>query len=107
MRLADLDPSFLVPQSADCYHMTDEIAGARGVTFQCPHCMRAKPDGVGVHYILCWTPLVPEAWEPGPGRWELQGTGYADLTLVAGSSSVAIGFCGAHFWVRDGAIVFC
>ncbi len=38
----------------------------------------------------------------------MHGTGIADLTLVAGSSSVALqGGCKAHFFVRDGAIVDC
>jgi hypothetical protein len=43
---------------------------------------------------------------PTPGRWDFQGTGLQDLTLVAGSSSVLLtGGCRAHFFVRDGEIV--
>lgn len=105
MRLADLTPSFVLPVDEGHYHLVDQIDDAQGVTFQCPACMRARPDGVGVHYVLCWTPRVPPTWSPGPGRWTMSGTGYDDLTL---SPSVSIGApCGAHFFVLRGAIVFC
>ncbi len=104
MRLADLDPSFVLPIAEDCYHLVDQIDGAQGITFQCPRCMRERPDGRGVHYVLCWTTKVPPSWSPGPGRWSILGTEYDDVTLAP---SVSVETCGAHFFVRDGVIEFC
>jgi len=51
---------------------------------------------------------VPQTWPPVPGRWEMLGTGLADLTLVASSSSVLLTEgCRAHFYVQGGQIVMC
>jgi hypothetical protein len=56
--------------------------------------------------VLCWQPHVPQTIHPIPGRWRFVGTGYDDLSLVAGSSSIALkSGCKAHFFVRDGNIV--
>ena len=83
----------------------DRIAEADGVTFLCPVCFVANGGSVGTHSVCCWRPRVPQTVKPVPGRWEFQGTGIDDLTLVAGSSSVLLqGPCGAHFFVRNGAI---
>jgi hypothetical protein len=58
--------------------------------------------------VLCWRPRVPQTWPPVPGRWEMLGTGLADLTLVASSSSVLLTEgCRAHFYVQGGQIVMC
>lgn len=103
MLLADLEPQFLrVLDLADkhsLYAEAEQLADAHGVLFFCPRCTGAR-----AHYVLCWTPVVPAHHTPGPGRWTLSGTGLADLTL---SPSVVVSACGAHFWVRDGAIVDC
>ncbi|MGH6995684.1 MAG: hypothetical protein ACREES_08300, partial [Stellaceae bacterium] len=58
--------------------------------------------------VICWSPKVPQDVRPNPGRWQLQGTGFNYLTLVAGSSSVALlGGCAAHFFVTKGEIKLC
>lgn len=109
MKLLDLSPQF-VKRIDDTHFRTDvvAIADADGLLFLCPKCMVEKPDGVGVHSIMCWAPHVPQSTQPTPGRWNLVGTGHGDLSLVAGSSSVALtGGCGAHFFVRDGRIEGC
>lgn len=127
MRLTDLDPHFVKREIRPCaghavedcgvtsphtqheYHVfIDSMDDADGVWFDCPKCFLANGGPVGTHAILCWRPRVPPGIDPSPGRWELQGTGMADLTLVAGSSSIALqGGCAAHFYIRNGAIEMC
>lgn len=86
----------------------DTVAEADGVIFLCPKCFTANGGSVGTHSVICWRPHVPQTEDPKPGRWEFQGTGLADLTLVAGSSSVLLqGGCNAHFFVRASEIVMC
>lgn len=92
-----------VPQSL----ITDDVDG---IAFLCPLCYERNGGPVGTHQVLCWRPRVPAGIEPGPGRWELTGTGLSDLTLVAGSSSVllgGLGGCGANFFIRAGRVVPC
>ena len=110
MRLTDLDASLRKLTSTDrCTHSEiQDVASADGVLFQCPKCFVALGGAVGCHYVLCWSPKVPDDVVPKPGRWNLVGTSLADLTLVAGSSSVLlVGGCAAHFFVRNGEIVDC
>lgn len=106
MKLRELEGQFVkitIPNREHRY--VDTIAEADGVQFQCPKCWTTNGGPIGTHYVLCWRPRVPQSEPPTPGRWEMQGTGLDDLTLVAGSSSVAIvGGCAAHFFVRNGAI---
>ena len=75
------------------------IEQADGVMFDCPVCER--------HSVICWRPHVPLSIPPRPGRWEFAGSGFGDLTLHAGSSSIYLPrtACQAHFWVRGGMVV--
>lgn len=85
----------------------EDIALADGIWFLCPKCYIANGNSdVGTHWVLCWAPHVPQTIDPKPGRWNLRGTGIADLSLVAGSSSVQLtgGGCMAHFFVQNGEI---
>lgn len=108
MKLADLEPQFLRATSPAIHHYVDTIAEADGVSFLCPKCFVANGGPVRTHQTLCWRPKVSQDFSPKPGRWEFHGTGYADLTLVAGSSSILLtGGCNAHFYVRNGAIEMC
>lgn len=107
MKLTDLEPQFLkitVPSKEQRY--VDSIAEADGVMFLCPKCyVEHGHSAIGTHQVLCWALHVPLTESPGPGRWELVGTGYADLTLRAGSSSVALtDGCAAHFFVQNGEV---
>lgn len=106
MRLSDLEPDFLSIESEGHYRIHHDIARADGVQFLCPVCFTKNGGAVGTHYIVCWQPHVPQTVSPTPGRWNLQGTGYDDLTLVAASSSVLLPTspCRAHFFVRSGEI---
>jgi hypothetical protein len=128
VRLVDLEPAFLRREiracagygvEPDCItmwpphtqheHWTPcRLDEADGISFLCPKCWLANGGGAGTHQVLCWRPHVPPDVDPKPGRWELVGTGFADLTLTAGSSSVALrGGCAAHFFIESGEIRMC
>lgn len=110
MLLRDLEGEFVRRDPArNSFWAVSSIEDADGVWFLCPKCFAANGGAVGTHRVICWRPRVPAGVIPGPGRWELVGTSLDDLELVAGSSSILLpgepGGCGAHFWVRGGAIV--
>lgn len=109
MRLTELQPRFLKRESADNFRCRDvSMTDADGIWFLCPKCFKNKGGPVGTHSIICWEPSVPQDTTPTGGRWTIEGTGFDDLTLVAGSSSVLLkGGCNAHFFVRNGQIEMC
>lgn len=110
MKLVDLEPEFLKREDDNHFRMVDSISDADGVTFVCPQCMSANQmKRPGVHSVICWAPSVPQTTSPRPGRWNIFGSGFADLSLVAGSSSVALTGpgCGAHFMVQNGEVYSC
>ncbi len=87
------------------HHVVATLAEAEGIFFLCPVCFKANGGPVGTHGIICWTPKVPPDAQPGPGRWELVGSSFEDLSLRAGSSSIKLtGGCEAHFHVTNGNI---
>lgn len=90
------------------YRHVDTLAEADGIDFLCPTCFVANKGSVGTHHILCWRPgRVPLDATPGPGRWDFEGTGYADLTLTAQPPSILLrSGCNAHFHVRSGKVTF-
>ncbi len=86
----------------------EAIGDADGIIFLCPKCFAANGGSLGTHSVVCWSPRVPPDADPKPGRWNLVGTSYADLSLRAGSSSVLLtGGCNAHFYVERGDIRMC
>lgn len=110
MKLTDLEPEFYRIDDESTYHAVKTVAEADGIMFDCPKCFQTNGGPVGTHKVMCWRPHVPQTMRPAPGRWEMQGTGFDDLTLVAGSSSVFLtgeGGCKAHFFVRGGNIEMC
>jgi hypothetical protein len=109
VRLRELDPWFLKILDDKTDQRVDGIAEADGVMFLCPKCFVHNGGEVGTHRVLCWRPRVPQTRDPKPGRWELVGTGFDDLSLVAGSSSVLLkSFCARpgcpnwHGWPEGG-----
>lgn len=104
--LADLEPRTLGRDTDDGWHEDVPWNEARGIRFICPKCwLKNGRSDIGVHSMICWVPGVPLTRPPSPGRWSLVGTGLADVTLVAGSSSIQIqGGCNAHFWIRGGRV---
>ncbi len=106
MKLTDLEPHFLKIEDERTYRMHDDIREADGVEFLYPACFTTNGGRVGTHAVICWRPHVPQTHSPRPGRWDFRGAGYADLSLVAGSSSVLLtSGCCAHFHVTNGEIV--
>jgi hypothetical protein len=90
------------------YQVFVELQDADGISFLCPKCFEQNKGSIGTHSVLCWTPKVPPNVDPKPGRWNLVGTSYEDLSLVAGSSSVLLtSGCMAHFVVQNGNVSFC
>lgn len=110
MRLFDLEPQFLKREDDTHFRHVDVLAEADGIIFLCPKCMAAKGmQRPGVHSVICWSPKVPQTTHPVPGRWEMLGGGFDDLTLRAGSSSVLLTGegCQAHFFIENGQIRMC
>jgi hypothetical protein len=107
MKLAELEPTFLKRTGATHWQCEDVARDqADGIMFLCPKCFVAKGGPMGTHSIICWQPNVPQDTSPTGGRWTMEGTGFADLTLVAASSSILLtGGCNAHFFIRNGEIV--
>ena len=112
MKLTELEPTFLKWKGDSDSEKTDVFAEADGVLFLCPKCFRKNRGSAGTHAIICWVPKVPQTTTPRPGRWNLVGSGYGDLTLVNGSSSVLVrGEPGQpdhwHGFVRNGEVTDC
>lgn len=110
MKLLDLKPEWLRCDSPRSFTHVPTMAEGDGIIFLCPKCwMDNGGRREGVHSVICWRPNVAQDVSPIPGRWDWQGTGFEDLTLVASSSSVELlgeGSCRAHFWIRNGEISF-
>lgn len=106
MKLTDLEPQFLKRDDDTHFHCVDSIADADGVEFVCPKCFTANGNQrPGVHSVICWSPSVPQTTSPTPGRWNLVGTGFSDLSLVAGSSSIQLtSGCMWHGFVANGDV---
>jgi hypothetical protein len=104
--LQELQPQMLKATSKKEWATHGDFATADGVVCLCPKCYAANRGSPrGVHSIICWQPTVSPEMEPGPGRWLFVGSSLADVTFVAGSSSVKLnGNCEAHFFVRNGKI---
>ncbi len=93
----------------------EDISQAQGVCFLCPKCFEANGGGIGTHVVICWFygKGVPDSETPGPGRWTVEGTGFADLTLGAnphsgGRASIQLeGGCRWHGHVINGNITTC
>jgi len=116
-KLTDLEPEFLRHEKRDdghTYHVhVDSIDKAQGIMFLCPACFKANKGKVGTHRILCWSSSrgITEDVEPKPGRWRLDGTSTADLTLNAehpgGARSVLLtgkGGCEWHGFITNGLV---
>jgi hypothetical protein len=109
LRLTDLEPEFLVVESPGHWRTVGDISAAQGIEFLCPKCFAANGGPVGTHAVICWSRSrgAPDDESPGPGRWKIEGTGFADLTLNAdppsGARSVQLnGGCGWHGFITNG-----
>lgn len=110
MKLIELNPEWLHHDENDStiHHFVDSMDKANGIIFLCPTCFTKNNGEIGTHSVICWNPEVPQTVNPKPGRWSFQGTNFSDLTLIASSNSIQLnGGCNAHFFIRNGEIVFC
>jgi hypothetical protein len=110
LKLINLEPHFIKFIDEKTYKEIDIIQDADGIRFLCPECFTKNNGNIGTHSLLCWTPKIPINIYPSPGRWNMIGTGFNDLTLQAGSSSILLsgpGGCGAHFFIKNGLIISC
>jgi hypothetical protein len=111
-RLIDLEPEWLrYEKRADgrVYFVPSDMANAHGIKFLCPKCFAEKPDGVGIHSVICWSRSrgTPDDAEPGPGRWTFGGERFDNLSLhgdpPGNPRSVQLnGGCGWHGYVTEG-----
>ncbi len=105
IKLTELEPSFMHRETATSWRYVNTIGEANGIKFLCPKCFEANNGPIGTHSIICWDPTVPQDTRPTPGRWSLVGTNFDDLTLKAGSSSIALdGGCAWHGYVTNGMV---
>lgn len=97
MRLKALNPHFLKLATGKTYEYTDDISEAVGIELKCPACHWSL-KGVDVHSIILWE---------DHRHWWLEGTGYDDLSMMAGD--IAVWFtsgCKARFVCRKGKVDF-
>lgn len=90
------------------------VAEAQGIMFLCPKCFAANNGKVGTHRVLCWSRSrgIADDVQPNPGRWTLEGTDYADLTLngdaVGGNGARSVLLtgpgCGWHGFITNGEV---
>lgn len=107
MKLIELEPQFLKLADPDghVYRTDATFEDCDGIWFLCPKCFQANGGTRGTHGVICWKPHVPQTISPKPGRWAHTGTGFNDLSLVAGSSSVLLtGGCQWHGFVTNGDV---
>lgn len=95
MKLAEISPQFLRASVDGARLHVDTLADAQGIRFRCP-------CGAG-HALVVWFDGrgVPADEIPTP-RWQVSGSGYADLTL---SPSLDAGCW--HGFVRSGDVLTC
>lgn len=110
MRLTDLEPTFLKYAPVDGQNIVIRdvpMAEADGILFRCPKCHTENPGAVKIHPVRCWLPKIPKAVDSSPGRWDLVGTGFHDLSLEAtpARSVLLTGGCNAHFLVTNGEVM--
>lgn len=88
VRLLDLDPKWvheynvLKPSWRRADHLCPQTA--QGILFLCPQCFHNRGGPVGTHSVLLWFADrgVPLDVLPGPGRWNVSGSSFEDLTLT-------------------------
>jgi hypothetical protein len=82
---------------------SEDIAKAQGIMFLCPTCFKKNNGPVGTESVLCWFKDrgVPDDELPGPGRWQVSGSSFDDLSL---SPSVNVDHEHWHGWVQNGEI---
>lgn len=107
MRLLELEPEWMQwskdPTGQVHLPKVATLADAHGILFVCPKCIVTNGGRIGTHSAICWfRGRVPDEATPGPGRWNVSGTDFNDLTLSP--SIQLIGGCSWHGFIRNGGI---
>ncbi len=96
----DLHPAFLkIVEPGKRYQVVRSLHNADGVRFLCPACYRKNGGSHGTHSVICWFKHVDRSESPGPGRWNVSGDRFDNLTL---SPSVKIDCW--HGFIRNGDV---
>lgn len=109
MRLTDLEPEFYkIIEPGKLWGRVDTLAEAQGIQFLCPKCFAENGGPVGTHVVACWFTNrgVSADEHPKPGRWNVSGTGFHDLSFTPpGAHSIQItGGCNWHGFLENGEI---
>jgi hypothetical protein len=107
MRFADLEPEWVNDAKPGGGHRRDDaldVASAQGVMFLCPLCFQKNNGPAGTHSILVWFRGrgVPDEASPGPGRWEVSGRDFDDLTVHPSINLEGGSGCHWHGWLQHG-----
>lgn len=93
---------------ADYIVEVSTLAEAQGVEFLDPVEFTKNGGPVGTSTVICWFKDrgVPDDVSPGPGRWNVSGSNFSDLTL---DPSVDLSMGGQkpgwwHGWVKNGEV---
>lgn len=107
-QVEEVDPTVYVddvmhPSGKQISHVPVTMQEADGIRFLCPKCVNT--DG---HSVICWfESKVADDVQPGPGRWNPQGTSFEDLSFVPGAKTRSIqllGGCNHHFFITNGDV---
>ena len=84
IKLTDLEPEWVI--ATDGSHARSDqltIVNAQGILFLDPVEFTKNGGPIGTSSVLVWFRGrgVPDDKEPRPGRWDVAGTGFDDLTL--------------------------
>lgn len=105
MKLTDLEPEWVVFEKQKYgVDRRDNLQDAQGIMFLCPKCFDANGGPVGTHAVICWFKGrgVPDTEPPKPGRWEVSGIGFGNLTLKPSVHLSGEGGCQWHGFITNG-----
>jgi hypothetical protein len=88
----------------------ERLEDAQGIMFLCPVCFQKNGGNVGTHSVDVTFRDRGATDEQGshnnegkPSRWEVSGSGFADLTTNPSIHLAGPG-CGWHGWIKNGDV---
>lgn len=108
MKLTSQEPQFIRYGRNDAgnekWTHVDTLAEAQGIYFTCPVC----DDGHAVAVTFADRGVPDDLGSSNgerPTRWQVSGTGYADLTLNPSIDLTKRANCTWHGWIREGKVI--